>query len=154
MVDVVGLRLEDQIQGDAVAHLGRLPLDLREDPRRPEVLESVGHHAEDVAATLNEASGEHIRGVAGLPDYVLDTLQRLRGDVRAVVQDARNSLDRDARSRGHISNCQALPLGHFLILPIHRKRALDGILRATSCIDCRLTPVLACYRSRERSRQR
>ncbi len=77
-LDVLRLRLVDEVERDRVAHLGGLLLDARQDAGRPEVVEAVGDDAEDVAPALGQAAGKHVRRVAGLGDDLLDPLAASR----------------------------------------------------------------------------
>ena len=82
-VDAVHLRLMDEVERHRVAHLGGLLLDPGQHPGRPEVLETVGDHAECPAPSLDEPTGEQVRRVPGVLDDPLDALEGLRRRRRA-----------------------------------------------------------------------
>ena len=118
-VDVSRPRLVEQGQRDRVAKLRGPLLDPGQHARRSEVVESVGHDAEGVAAALGEPAREQVRGVARVGDDPLDPLEGLGRDVRPVVQDPRHRLGRDAGCLGHFPDRDAAPSGHE---PSHRRR--------------------------------
>ena len=109
VVDVVGLGFEDEVQHDRVAALRCGPLDGRQHSRRAEVVEAVGDDAEDVAATLRQAAGQHVRRVSRLADDFLNTLERFGSNIGPVVEHARYGLRRDPGLGRHVSNGQAFP---------------------------------------------
>jgi hypothetical protein len=126
---VAGLRFEHQVQHYRVAHLGRLPLDGRQHARWSEELEPVGNHAQNVAATQGEASGQHIGRIPGSPDNLLYPLQGFRGDVRPIVENARNRLDRNPGRDGDIPDRQALSTAHrFQFILIVESQARGYVL--------------------------
>ena len=115
-----------------------------------------------MAATLGQTPGQHVRGIAGLADDLLDACEGLRGDVGPIIQDARNRLRGHAGRRGDFPDRQALLLGHETSPP-RRELPLQYLRPAvfappsrpmTSAIDSRSTAVLDCYRSRYRYRER
>ena len=112
LVHVARLGFQDQVEGDPVTHLGRLPFDGCYDARRAEELEPVGDDAQNVAPTLGQASGQHVGCVPGLLDDGLNPPESLRRHIGTVVEDARNGLDRDPRFGRHLSDRKAFPLGH------------------------------------------
>jgi hypothetical protein len=101
-VGVERLGVVDQREGDRVAEGGRLALEPDDDLRRAVVAEAVGDDADGLAAAAGEAACQQVRCVPRLLDDAADPFGGLGSDVRAVVQDARDGLHRDARSSGDL----------------------------------------------------
>ena len=111
----------------AVAHLGGGALDRASQSATGRSSPARRRPRRGVAAPLGQPASEHVGGIAGLPDDRLDPLERLRRDVRAIVDHPRDGLRRDARPPRHVPDSRTFRLSHAVAFLLNRTCGWKGI---------------------------